>query len=521
MKKVVLLFFSLLPLFAIAKTTVKGSVNCDGVGVSGVVVSDGVEVCVTDAHGKYKLDSQKKNGLVFISVPSGYTVDADGIIPRHFVHLKGGKSCEKADFQLKKEDNVSFSLLVFTDLHLTGDKQDDDIRQFQASFLPEFISSYHTQKGPVYTICLGDMTTDGKWYVNNFALPEYKAKMSSYPGSIFHLMGNHDNERKLADGQEVKDWESYGESTYRKEMGPNYYSFNIGKVHFLMLDNIVTYGPGCKKQDKYDWLTSTYGFRYFIDEEQLDWAIKDLSFVPKDNNVVLCMHVPFYEIKGLENGELEVEEYSKVPEALMKVVGEYNKVDILFGHNHKNQVFDIAPNVTVHLLPSASAVSWKLNDVKYPNLGNPLVCEDGTPAGYHIFHFDGNDVQWQYKSNYHSVNMSQCSVYDLNKFSPDYGGEPGSNAVLINVFNWDPMWKVKAYEDGEEMQLEQICGKDPLYRQVRAETKLLPTRPKAFLASPTVHLFRTVRKTSTSNVQVMIIDRFGNEYSAPLGYMAE
>ena len=49
---------------------VRGRVTCDGKGVSGVVVSDGVNVTVTGGSGRYRLRSDKENGYVFISVPS-------------------------------------------------------------------------------------------------------------------------------------------------------------------------------------------------------------------------------------------------------------------------------------------------------------------------------------------------------------------------------------------------------------------------------------------------------------------
>ena len=49
-----------------------GMVSCDGVGVPGVVVSDGVEVTVTDEKGAYYLKSNEYHRTVFMSVPAGY-----------------------------------------------------------------------------------------------------------------------------------------------------------------------------------------------------------------------------------------------------------------------------------------------------------------------------------------------------------------------------------------------------------------------------------------------------------------
>ena len=55
-----------------AGNNVYGVVSCGANGVEGVVVSDGVEVVLTDKNGVYQFKSKKKLGHVFISVPSGY-----------------------------------------------------------------------------------------------------------------------------------------------------------------------------------------------------------------------------------------------------------------------------------------------------------------------------------------------------------------------------------------------------------------------------------------------------------------
>ncbi|MGN0232000.1 MAG: metallophosphoesterase N-terminal domain-containing protein, partial [Muribaculaceae bacterium] len=39
-----------------------GTITCDGVGVAGVVVSDGYVVTTTNSEGYYEIASEKKNG---------------------------------------------------------------------------------------------------------------------------------------------------------------------------------------------------------------------------------------------------------------------------------------------------------------------------------------------------------------------------------------------------------------------------------------------------------------------------
>lgn len=491
--------------------TVTGKVSCDGKGLKGVVVSDGVEVVKTDSRGRYRMNSKKENGYVFVSVPSGYEVGADRLIPKFFVRLNGdGK--ETADFELTKVDQSDVTLFVTTDIHLTGDPVDKDLPEFHKSFLPDIIKTIGETPGKVYSLCLGDMTTDGKWYKNGFSFPEYLREMDGYPTPIFHIMGNHDNDQR-GEGT-FSEWESLAEERFRKEIGPNYYSLNIGNFHILMLDDIITTGPK-KEGNPADTYVGKFGFTYAIDSTQMEWIRKDLAAVPEDRNLIVAMHVPYYTISGFEDGRMKYEytaSSSVAPDGLMAMISKYRHVDMIAGHHHRTQVIPLAGNIISHDIASASAVSWKINDI-----GAPMVCDDGTPAGYQIFRLQGDSLSWRFKSNYKPVAQSQCNVYDLNTIPSEYGGEPGSNAVLVNVFNWDPEWTVSVRENGVELPVEQVYGYDPMYVRIRRETKSLAKRPTAFLETKTPHLFRCVRSSADSQVEVTVMDRFGNVYKAALG----
>lgn len=466
-----------------ASEILTGRVVCEGRGVARVVVSDGHQVVRTNARGKYSMRSDMPEGYVFISVPSGYEAPVEGLIPQFFTTEKD------ATFQLKKVDQSVCNIVAFTDLHLTGDKVDDDLRQFREIFFPDFCATAEALKAsaPTYTVCLGDMTTDNKWYKNNFAEPEYLEEMKGYPTGIFHVMGNHDNDQKGTGTFE--EWNLIAEGRFKKEIGPNYYSMNIGRFHFLMLDNIVTTGPK-KEGNPAATYVGKFGFTYRFDQRQLDWIVRDLAFVPKSTPLVVCYHVPLYKDghKFVENAE-----------ELLALLEGYRSVDLLEGHCHTTRTDEIAPGVVEHEIASASTVSWKLNDVP----GAPLVCDDGTPAGYQIFTLSGDRISWQYKSVYHPVEKSQCSIYDA-----------GNGLVLINVFNWDPSWKVEAFDAEGAVDLENIWSDDPAYVWLRTETKMLLNRPKAFLPYASPHFFRGQVNGSFDDLRVVITDRFGNVYEA-------
>ena len=62
-------FSSKLPAKARKNANLFGVVEADGKPLAGVAVSDGLTVTTTDKNGCYSLNSQKKFGNVFISLP--------------------------------------------------------------------------------------------------------------------------------------------------------------------------------------------------------------------------------------------------------------------------------------------------------------------------------------------------------------------------------------------------------------------------------------------------------------------
>lgn len=487
--------------------TVVGRVSCEGKGISNVVVSDGIEVVTTNWRGYYKMKSAKTNGYVFVSIPSGYEVETEGLLPKHFVRI-GNNEVDTADFELKKVDQSKYTIIVNTDIHLNGDSVDRDVEQFHDKYFPDLCKTASEVEGPLYTLCLGDMSTDGKWAKNNYGLPEYLKEHEGYRGPIFHVMGNHDNQPK-GKGT-VEEWISFiGEKNYKETIGPDYYSMNIGQVHFAMLDNIMTLGP---ETDRRDAKVAGTGFGYAFDQEQLEWLAKDLSYADKEKPLVMCYHVPLYTTKGIdEDGNTIIKERKSLfqtPDALLDLVKDFKEVHFLCGHYHCTETFQIAENIMNHTVASAGAVSWKIND-----LDMPMICSDGTAGGYQIFTIEGNNISWQLKSTYDCVEKSQMRVYDLNTLPVKYGGEPGSYMLLVNVFNWDPEWKVEASEEGTALDIVRVAGHDPLYKQIRTETKTLLHRPTAFLTTVNAHMFKVKRTDTDKKVTITVTDRFGNVYT--------
>lgn len=113
---------------------IKGLISCDGNPLANVVVSDGYQVVRTDQNGIYYLNSDKKNGYVFISLPGGYEVEKEGVTPQFFQYLnRPAAEVEQHNFSLRKRSNESYKLLVFTDVHLAD--RVSDLKQFRNGFM--------------------------------------------------------------------------------------------------------------------------------------------------------------------------------------------------------------------------------------------------------------------------------------------------------------------------------------------------------------------------------------------------
>jgi 3',5'-cyclic AMP phosphodiesterase CpdA len=90
--------------------------------------------------------------------------------------------------------------------------------------------------------------------------------------------GNHDNfgvEREKSGV--ATSHPLYGKRMYRQRLGPNYYSFDHGGVHFVALDTVDV-------DDQ--WY---YGH---VDAAQLAWLEGDLAAVPPGTPVVTFNHIP-------------------------------------------------------------------------------------------------------------------------------------------------------------------------------------------------------------------------------------
>lgn len=495
--------------------TIKGRIHCDGRPLADVRVSDGVEFATTDAEGFYWLESKKKNGSVFVITPSGYEPDVSRAVPQFWAPLSSDAgACERHDFELRKVDNDEHVVLVTTDLHLAN--RNDDLSQYETTFYPDLCNTCRDYAGKkVYSICLGDMTWDLYWYSKQYALPQYRQQIRSYPCMIFHAMGNHDNDPYCNDDFEA----SRG---YRMVFGPTYYSFNLGKVHYVILDNIEYVNEG--------GANGTVGDRSYvagIAPEQLRWLAEDLSTVDRQTPIVVGMHIPLYKL-SMSGSDISAATRFDISE-LKNLLKDFDTVHCLTGHTHVNCNVSgslTGCNIYEHNIAGACATWWWTGYLT----GNHI-CTDGSVGGYEVFEVDGTHIRWRYKSAGKSSDY-QMRAYDMNVVKEYFRTSPAAlqflslypkresyanyedNSVLVNVWNWDEAWSIRVVEGTRELPVVRLSDRDPLHTLSYDIPRAVPdNKSLSFPSTKTLHLFKAVASTPDSPLTIEITDAFGRKYT--------
>ena len=86
--------------------------------------------------------------------------------------------------------------------------------------------------------------------------------------------------------------------TFRREFGPEYYSFDIGMVHFIIMDDVkYPCGPEDNLDGLHDFCERGFDrpdYTGSITERQLTWLKNDLEHVSKDKLIHLHFHIPIH-----------------------------------------------------------------------------------------------------------------------------------------------------------------------------------------------------------------------------------
>jgi len=334
MKKTCHLIFSFLMSLSAGGQMITGQVfvdaNGNGLrdkneeGLKGVVISDQVSTAETDANGAYQLNA-RGYGFVFASVPGGYSASKSS--------WQKIAASTAIDFPLVKTSNrQEFRFIHASDTHIS-EKSIDRMTKLRALV---------DEVKPDFVLVTGDLVRGALRVSEREASGYYELylqEIQKFSVPVWSVPGNHENfgiERHLS--LVSPSHPLYGKKMYRHYLGPNYYSFNYGGVHFIGLDDV----------DFEDlWY---YGH---VDSVQVAWMKKDLASVG-NAPVVTFNHIPFFTgglslttftESGLsrtlerEKGVLQFRHTVSNAHELISILQKYNYPMALSGHYHARQVF--------------------------------------------------------------------------------------------------------------------------------------------------------------------------------------
>ena len=453
---------------------------------------------------------------------------------------------ESHDFTLSPaaDDGTRHAMLVAADTHLA--RRIGDLNRFQYTFMPRLkreVRRLREQDGyaTIHSTILGDLTWDRFWRANGFDLHDFMDFMEQcrWPVTLWPVIGNHDNDPSVPAGA---DTDHLAAAPWRDIVCPSYYSFNIGRVHYVVLDDIYYLNEALPGVTYSDDVAGSRNNEARLTQEQLDWLDADLALVESDRPVVVCLHIPVWELSpvnasplssggGIKGGGRVVPRLTgDGADDLCNRLDRFNQVLILSGHIHTNSTMHPTahPNVTERNVAAVCSSWWWT-----AHYTGRDVCLDGSPGGFELLEVDGNRLNWRYLSTEADTGDAQMRVYDMNTVArfyrdnatmraiierypirQDYANiEP--NTVMVNVFNYDSRtWRVSIYEgdtrlwwthEAMEDPLHTLCYDVPCYADMGNYTE--------YFATPrNLHTFTARATTATQPITVIVTDGQGRTF---------
>ena len=461
-------------------STVSGSVkNSAGEPVEGIVVTDGRHCTKTAADGTYKLTSDmSETRFVYLSIPAGAVIPTYCGMPQCFKRVPRYAEAVTADFVLDLgQVSKDYTVLMIADPQVRPFGVDGSMEAWHNTVAPDAEAYRASIGGDVFCINLGDL-------VYNFmnAWDDYLDGAAIIKCPTFNVIGNHDyDQANLFETEQ-------GNVFFETYVGPEHYSFDLGDIHYVVLNTIL-----------YDRPNTNKSYHYGLDDRALEWLRADLSYVPKDKIIMTCSHHnPFKTPNSSPHGSHNV--YSLHYADYLPLLSAYKKVYAWNGHNHQNFYYNYEGKDTQHGAPNIQSISvaratgaLRLNEYLSPR---------GEPQGYMVMNVHGNEVSWFYKS------VGKDKDYQLRASLQENG------SVLCNVWNWSEGWTVPAwYENGEKVaDMVLTPGVDPAYQVLFDKCTNMTTR-KYCKPDAKTPLWTVTPSEGASIGEVRVTDMFGNTYS--------
>lgn len=503
-------------------------------GLAGVSVSNGCEVVQTDSNGRYQIPLAP-NEILFISQPEGYKVGTDEFnIPKFFyrhypdgtpeningtnvewqwqVTAATGPLPDSIDFALTATDfNDVFSAHAFADPQARTELDQDKLRE---DLINTLIGNPY---GAQFGITVGDVVFD------NLALYDrHKAMMSLMDIPQWYLPGNHDLNFESPDDHHAME-------TYKLHFGPVYYSFNVGNVHFVALNNVQYAGA-----DK--TLESGGRYRGYISNDQLYWLERNLAAVPKDKLLVIATHIPLISEAADDTGsEPATGPYTVNFGVLLTLLEPFEHIYGMAGHDTSNS-WKVEINHThnwhgqpwiAHTLAEVRGNGWQTGPEDLRGV-NDAMMQDGNPNGFYLMRFDDVTVVPQFIPFPYGVDAAQGMRITLDPQlqapvdgSINRGYLLADTKIVVNLFDGGA-------RDSVRLSLNGAPAQDMLYRVrtdpfvERVHEQLQGTPQATGRPHRSAHIWELALpdhlSTGLHRLEVTSEDEFGQKRAATLSF---
>ena len=421
-------------------------------GLPGVLVSNGRDVTVTDAQGRWSLPAPSPC-VFFVIKPAGYMPPVDPLThsPRFsYVHSPEGSPPgltfeglaptgplpASIDFALKAHaEPDAFEVVLFTDPQPETDVEIDYIR--------EDVIAPAAEIGAAFGLTAGDIMFDDLSMYDRF-----NRLIGTIGVPWWNIGGNHDLNFEAPDRKLSRE-------TFKRVYGPSYYAFHYARTLFLMLDDVDYLGhdPARPKgAGKYEGR---------LDDAQLEFIKQTLSHTPPETLIVVALHIPLVNvIDPNENYDRLVNR-----QALFDLF-EGRKYTVSFaGHTHTTEhiYFDAAQGwkgegAHHHHILTAVSGSWWSGPLDHRGVA-VADSRDGTPNGFHVLSVDGLSYKTRFvpakepagramrlslDSRFHGASKEILDEFKPGQLlrSPVARAALGASRLIANVFDTGPRSKV-------------------------------------------------------------------------------
>lgn len=421
-------------------------------------VSNMSDVYTTDRNGEFTIPVDKPD-IVFVIKPTDFEfpLRENNVPDFYYLHYPEGT---QGDLKYKgvaptgsPPDTVFFPLYAAENTdnisaNIVGDPQIPRIKEntfFRQDVVPDMLDTKAD-----FSLFLGDLADN-----NLDIFPHFEESVKPLDMPLYMVFGNHDTNYRSPDN-------SLRAETYRSHFGPDYYAFNYGKSHFIVLNNVDYNGWNIGKNRK-------GGYFGGIDQKQMKWFKQNLAQVDSDKHIYLISHIPihnrFFNKKDLE-------------ELLEPLEGRDN-ITHLSGHLHRFISWEYDESLfwngkegfRGYSLGAASGAWWSgpFGQDSIPE----ATCNDGMPNGFFDFTFRNAKHQFDF------IPAGKPQDFQLRISEPHnyvHTDSLANSFIIANVFAGDERCRVTYHLDhkGEKREMMQFTAKDPFvvrnnYRRINRD----------------------------------------------------